>query len=204
MGRCIDEQWGNDIMGNCINGSNDTEILVNNIILRVVRGDITEISADALVNAANNQLWMGGGVAGALKRKGGRIIETEAMKKGPIPIGEAVATTAGDLNARFVIHAAGMGTDLRTDRTKIKNATYNSLLRAHEVKIQSIAFPSIGTGVGGFPVKEAAEIMINTSLDFIENIENTTLKQIIFVLFDEMSFQAYLDVLKKCEPRKRY
>jgi O-acetyl-ADP-ribose deacetylase (regulator of RNase III) len=177
----------------------DYELTINDVIIGVIQNDITEISVDALVNAANNQLWMGGGVAGALKRKGGQVIETEAMKKGPIPIGEAVATNAGELNARFVIHAAGMGSDLRTDRTKIKNATHNSLLRAHELKIKSIALPSIGTGVGGFPVNEAAEIMIDTAIDFIKKNENTTLKRIIFVLLDEASFKVYQDVLKKYE-----
>src|SRR4030067_1085337 len=87
------------------------------------QGDITEMDCDAIVNAANNHLWMGAGVAGAIKRKGGEIIEEEAVKKGPMPVGEAVATTAGALKARYVIHAAGMGQDLTTDAGKIYSCT---------------------------------------------------------------------------------
>src|SRR3990170_7908766 len=98
--------------------------------IEVLRGDITKLELDALVNAANNRLWMGGGVAGALKRAGGPEIEAEAIKKGPIPIGEAVVTGAGKLKAKYVIHAAVMGQDLQTDATKIRQATVNSLKRA--------------------------------------------------------------------------
>jgi O-acetyl-ADP-ribose deacetylase (regulator of RNase III) len=95
------------------------ELRIGTRSIRVIQGDISQQHADALVNAANNQLWMGSGVAGALKRKGGKIIEDEAVKQGPIPIGEAAITTAGALNAKYVIHAAGMGADLRTDENKI-------------------------------------------------------------------------------------
>jgi O-acetyl-ADP-ribose deacetylase (regulator of RNase III) len=167
-----------------------------NKTIRILQGDITNIEADALVNAANNHLWMGGGVAGAIKRKGGKIIETEAMRHGPIPIGEAVITTAGDLKARYIIHAAGMGSDLQTDEIKIQNATSNAIKRAHEAKVQSVAFPSIGTGVGGFPVKDAARVMIKTTLDFFQDIKDTDLKEIIFVLFDTKTYQTFVDELK--------
>ncbi len=176
----------------------------DNKIITIMQGDITEIKADALVNAANNHLWMGGGVAGAIKRKGGKIIETEAMRNGPIPIGEAVITTAGNLKAKFVIHAAGMGTDLRTDETKIQNATLNALKRAHEVRIGSVAFPSIGTGVGGFPITKAARIMINTTLDFFKNIKETELKEIIFVLFDSNTFDAFSEELKSINIKRLF
>ena len=119
--------------------------------IKLIQGDITDQEVDAIVNAANNHLWMGAGVAGAIKRKGGREIEDEAMKKGPIPIGEAVITSAGKLKAKYVIHAAVMGQDLTTNEEYIKNATLNSLKRAEELKIKSIAFLAFGTGVGGFP-----------------------------------------------------
>jgi O-acetyl-ADP-ribose deacetylase (regulator of RNase III) len=122
------------------------------IRLDVQQGDITRVKADALVNAANNHLWMGGGVAGALKREGGPEVEAEALAKGPIPVGEAAVTTAGRLPARYVIHAAVMGQDLRTDADKIQRATRNSLLRADEIGIKTVAFPALGTGVGGFPL----------------------------------------------------
>jgi O-acetyl-ADP-ribose deacetylase (regulator of RNase III) len=172
-------------------------ITVNNKSISVLQGDITEIIADALVNAANNELWMGGGVAGALKRKGGRIIETEARRQGPIPIGEAVLTTAGDLNAKYVIHAAGMGTDLKTNSNKIRNATINSLKRANEAKINSIAFPSIGTGVGGYPVYAAAEIMLRAVVEFLKNTQNTSVSDIIFVLFTKDAYDAFSNELIK-------
>ena len=169
--------------------------MINNCSLQVILGDIAEQEADALVNAANNQLWMGSGVAGALKRKGGKIIEDEAVSKGPIPIGEAVITTAGNLNAKYVIHAAGMGTDLHTDADKIKAATYNSLKRAHEAKLESIAFPSIGTGVGGFPVQDAAKIMISTTIAFLRTEQNTSIDRISFVLFSKSVYTVFRDEL---------
>ena len=169
------------------------EIKINKTTINLQEGDITEIKADAIVNAANNRLWMGGGVAGAIKRKGGKIIEDEAVKLGPIPIGEAVVTSAGKLNARYVIHAAGMGTDLKTDEDKIKNATLNSLRRAKELKIESIAFPSIGTGVGGFPLEKAAEIMLRAIITYAK--EETSLSRIIIVLYGEKAFDKFENVL---------
>lgn len=181
-----------------MNGTS-SEIKLGLKLIRVIQGDLTETEADAVVNAANNQLWMGGGVAGALKRKGGKIIEDEAIAKGPIPIGEAVLTTGGSLKAKYVIHAAGMGTDLRTDPEKIKNATHNALLRAHEKNIKSIAFPAIGTGVGGFSVKQAAEIMINTAIEFLKTEQNTSIQDIIFVLYSNEAYFEFSDELKKIE-----
>jgi len=104
---------------------------------------------------------MGSGVAGALKRVGGNEIEAEALNRGPVSTGEAVVTGAGKLKARYVIHAAVMGQDLQTDAAKIRQATKNSLLRADELGIKSLAFPALSTGVGGFPIAECARIMIN-------------------------------------------
>src|SRR2546422_4215267 len=130
-------------------------ISIGQVSLETERGDISQARVDAVVNAANNHLWMGGGVAGALKRAGGSEIEREALAKGPIEIGEAVVTGGGALPAKYVIHAAVMGQDLRTDRSKISKATRNSLIRASELGISSIAFPALGTGVGGFPVNIA-------------------------------------------------
>lgn len=169
------------------------EIIVGNAIINILQGDITEVKADAIVNAANNRLWMGGGVAGAIKRKGGKSIEDEAMRLGPIPIGEAVATSAGTLNARYVIHAAGMGTDLRTDEEKIRDATLNSLKRADELGIESIAFPSIGTGVGGFSMEKAADIMLRTAITHIKG--KTSLKNVTFVLYGKEAYETFERVL---------
>jgi len=159
------------------------------IEIRLIQGDITEQEVDAVVNAANNHLWMGAGVAGAIKRKGGTEIEKEAMKKGPIPIGETVVTNAGSLKARYVIHAAVMGQDLITNEEYIRNATLNSLKRAEELKIESIAFPAFGTGVGGFPVDKCARIMLDEVKDFSKNAEY--LEEVQFVLFDKKSYDVW-------------
>ena len=159
------------------------------IEIEVYQGDITQLELDALVNAANNRLWMGGGVAGALKRAGGREIEAEAIKKGPVPIGEAIGTGAGKLKAKYVIHAAVMGQDLKTDAEKIGQATRNSLLRGGELGIKSIAFPALGTGVGGFPLSDCARIMIEEVRRY--SAGKTGLEKVVFVLFDQPACQAF-------------
>jgi len=157
--------------------------------IEVHHGDITRLELDALVNAANNRLWMGGGVAGALKRAGGKEIEIEAVTKGPIPIGEAVVTGTGKLKARYIIHAAVMGQDLKTDSEKIRQATRNSLLRGDELGVKSIAFPALGTGVGGFPLDECAKIMISEVLQYAA--QKTGLERVVFALYDETAYQAF-------------
>ena len=159
------------------------------IEIEVYRGDITQLELDALVNAANNRLWMGGGVAGALKRAGGEEIEAEAVKKGPVPIGEAVVTGAGKLKAKYIIHAAVMGQDLKTDAEKIRQATKNSLLRGDELGVKSIAFPALGTGVGGFPLNECARIMIDEVRRY--SAGETGLEKVVFVLFGQPAYQAF-------------
>lgn len=165
--------------------------------IEVNQGDITRLELDALVNAANNRLWMGGGVAGALKRAGGQEIEAEAIKKGPIPVGEAVATGAGKLKAKYVIHAAVMGQDLRTDAAKIRQATRNSLLRADELGIKSIAFPALGTGVGGFPLAECAQIMIGEVRRY--SVEKTRLERVVFALFDRAAYEVFKQELESLD-----
>lgn len=159
------------------------------IKIDVRQGDITQVRVDAVVNAANNHLWMGGGVAGALKRAGGPEVEAEALAKGPIPVGEAAVTTAGRLPARYVIHAAVMGQDLQTDAGKIRQATTNSLLRADELDIKTVAFPALGTGVGGFPLGECARIMISEVIQY--SAGGTALEGVTFVLFDEVAFEVF-------------
>ncbi len=158
-------------------------------IITLYLGDITELSIDALVNAANNYLVMGSGVAGAIKKKGGKVIEEEAVKKGPIPIGEAVYTTAGNLKAKYVIHAAGMGRDLKTNAHLIENSTLNSLKRADELGLGSVAFPAIGTGVGGFPTDKCAGIMLSVVKEFLPKAKN--LKTVIFALYDKKSYEVF-------------
>jgi O-acetyl-ADP-ribose deacetylase (regulator of RNase III) len=168
---------------------------INGITIRIVKGDTTEMDTDAIVNAANNMLWMGAGVAGAIKKKGGKEIEEEAMSKGPIPVGEAIVTGAGRLKAKYVIHAAGMGQDLKTDAKKIASCTLASLKRADELGIKSISFPAIGTGIGGFSIDEAAEVMIKTIINYIK--KGTGLQLIQFTLFDENSMKIFEDVLER-------
>ncbi|MCX7918828.1 MAG: macro domain-containing protein [bacterium] len=174
---------------------------VNQTTIKFFQGDITTFTTDAIVNAANNHLWMGGGVAGAIKQAGGRIIEEEAIRLGPIPIGEAVVTTAGNLKAKYVIHAAGMGQDLQTDADKIRQATRNSLLRACQYRLSSIAFPAIGTGVGGFPARAAAEVMLHEVVEHCQ--QETTLREIDFVLYDASTYMVFLQVAEQFLQKKR-
>lgn len=165
------------------------------INIEVYQGDITRLELDALVNAANNHLWMGSGVAGALKRAGGREIEDEAMQKGPVPVGGVVVTTAGKLKAKYVIHAAVMGQDLHTDAVKIRQATKTSLLRADELAIGSIAFPAFGTGVGGFPLGECARVMISEVRCY--SAGQTRLERVVFVLYDEPAYRIFQQELER-------
>jgi O-acetyl-ADP-ribose deacetylase len=162
------------------------------VTIEILEGDITEVPVDAIVNAANNHLWMGAGVAGAIKKVGGKEIEEEAVRKGPIPIGEVVATRAGRLPAKYVIHAAVMGQDLRTDAEKIRQATKKSLLKADELGLKSIAFPALGTGVGGFLMKECAQIMIGEACEYISKKE---LGKIIFVLYGKPAYLMFTEEL---------
>ncbi|MEW6233410.1 MAG: macro domain-containing protein [Chloroflexota bacterium] len=157
--------------------------------ISLYQGDICQVEAEAIVNAANNRLWMGAGVAGAIKRQGGIEIEREAVSKGPIPIGEAVATGAGRLKARYVIHAAVMGTDFKTDADKIRQATRNSLKRAQELGLKSIAFPALGTGVGGFPLSECARIMYAEVKEHLAG--PSSLESITFALYGQDAYDAF-------------
>lgn len=161
----------------------DTEI-------KIIQGDITELKVDAIVNAANNKLVMGGGVAGAIKKNGGKIIEDEAVKKGPIKIGEAVFTQAGSLPAKYVIHAATMGMDFKTDEIKIRESCKNALRVAEELKIKSIAFPALGCGVGGFPLLASAKIMSQEVFRHIKE-DGSRLREIIFCLYDKEALDIF-------------
>jgi O-acetyl-ADP-ribose deacetylase (regulator of RNase III) len=157
--------------------------------IKIVQGDITEQDVNAIVNAANNHLWMGAGVAGAIKRKGGSQIEREAMSKGPVSVGEAVVTSAGALKAKHVIHAVVMGQDLTTNEEYIRLATVSSLKKAEELQITSIAFPAFGTGVGRFPSDRCADIMIDAVRGF--SVKTRNLKEVRFVLFDKESYDIW-------------
>ena len=159
--------------------------------LDVVDGDITRLEVDAIANAANDRLWMGAGVAGAIKRAGGEEIEREAVAKGPIRIGDAVATTAGRLPARWVVHGAVMGQDLSTDADKVRRTTASCLRVADELGAESLALPAFGTGVGGFPLDECARIMVETARAY----EPRTLTRIVFAVFGDEARLAFEQAL---------
>jgi len=147
--------------------------------LEVVEGDITELDVDAVANAANNGLWMGAGVAGAIKRAGGEEIEREAIALAPIGIGEAVATGAGKLKASHVVHAAVMGQDLQTSAGVISQATRRTLEVADDLGARSLALPAFGTGVGGFPINRCAELMVSE----VRAYEPDNLERVVFAVF---------------------
>ena len=161
--------------------------------LELREGDIAAVEADAVANAANDALWMGAGVAGALKRAGGEEIEREAMALGPIPLGSAVATSAGRLSARFVIHGAVMGQDLRTDAALVRATTRSCLALADELGCRSLALPAFGTGVGGFPLAECARIMVEEARAF----EGASLAHVVFAVFGREAYEAFADVLRE-------
>ncbi|UCC67221.1 MAG: macro domain-containing protein [Armatimonadota bacterium] len=163
------------------------------VTLHLVEGDICDREVDAIVNAANNHLWMGGGVAGAIKRRGGEEVEREATAQGPIAIGESVVTTAGKLKAAHVIHAAVMGPDLVTNADYIRRATLSVLARANDLRLLSIAFPALGTGVGGFSLHECAHIMLDAVTQHAKS--QTSLESVEFVLFGRAAYDAFADVI---------
>ena len=161
--------------------------------LEVIEGNIAELEVDAIANAANNHLWMGAGVAGAIKGAGGEEIEREAVAKGPIAIGDAVATGAGSLAARHVIHGAVMGQDLRTDADKIAQTTRRVLEVADEVGARSLALPAFGTGVGGFPLNECAAIMVAEARAY----EPAGLERVVFAVYGDEAEQAFRAALSE-------
>jgi O-acetyl-ADP-ribose deacetylase (regulator of RNase III) len=155
--------------------------------LEVVEGDIAALEVDAIGNAANDRLWMGAGVAGAIKREGGEEIEREAVAKGPIAIGDAVATGAGKLPAKHVIHAAVMGQDLVTSADAIRTATRRTLEVAEELGAVSVALPAFGTGVGGFPLGECARLMVQEARAF----EPRSLQRVVFAVYGDEAKRVF-------------
>jgi O-acetyl-ADP-ribose deacetylase (regulator of RNase III) len=182
------------------------EVIINSTVLSLIQGDITEQSTDAIVNAANSGLMGGGGVDGAIHRAGGPAILEECKKiraeKGRLPPGQAVITTGGRLPARYVIHTVGPvwhgGTS--NEAKTLASAYRESLSLAVKQGLTSISFPSISTGAFGYPLAEAARVAIKTVTDFLR--QGTTLKQVIFVLFDQRTFTAYSQALAEQSPTK--
>ncbi len=160
----------------------------------ILQGDITEADVEAVVNAANNDLQLGGGVAGAIRRKGGPSIQEECDRIGRVPRGEAAITGGGQLKAAYVIHAASMQLGGQTTAENLEASTRNSLMRAEEKKIRSIAFPAIGTGIAGFDTRQCAEIMLRTVTEHLK--KKTMLERVVFVLFDSQSREIFEETWK--------
>ena len=175
-------------------GDPPAERRVGSTRIRLCQGDLTGLAVDAVVNAANDRLWMGGGVAGAIKRRGGAEIERDAMALGPVPIGGAVATGAGRLPARHVIHAVTMGQDLVTSERDIRAATRSALRAAESLGLRSVAFPALGTGVGGFPLDRAAAAMLEETVAHLR--AGSGLDEVIFALYDAAAYDAFRAALE--------
>ena len=158
--------------------------------LTLVQGDLTELEVDAIVNAANSRLQLGGGVAGAIRTKGGPSIQEECNRIGPIRVGEAVVTGGGNLKATYVIHAVGPSYGEGDEDEKLRNATLNSLKRASERGMKSIAFPAISTGIFGFPKDRCAQIMLKTVSEFLESQE-TNLERVILCLWSRDDLELF-------------
>jgi O-acetyl-ADP-ribose deacetylase (regulator of RNase III) len=160
----------------------------------IEHGDITTWDVDAIVNAASTSLVMGAGVAAAIKRKGGVLIEEEAMRQGPIEAGEAVLTPGGNLAATHVIHAAVMTADRQTDAETITRSTRTVLAMADKHRLTSLALPAFGTGVGRVPPAVAADAMLGAVVAHLRT-QKTTLRRVVFVLYQDDAHRAFVDTL---------
>jgi O-acetyl-ADP-ribose deacetylase (regulator of RNase III) len=159
------------------------DILINNVMIKIIKGDITESNVDAIVNAANSYLQHGGGVAGAISRKGGAVIQEESNAIGHVPVGECAMTSGGRLKARHVIHAVGPRMGEGDEENKLKKAINNVLELATSKGLKSIAIPAISAGIFGFPKDKCARILVEETTKFVRG-KKTTLKEIIFCLMD--------------------
>lgn len=157
--------------------------------IAIAQGDLTEMDVDAIVNAANNDLQLGGGVAGAIRRKGGDSIQRECDEIGSIPVGFAALTGGGKLKARHVIHAASMQLGGRTTAGNLRSSTVHCLRIAAEHGFTTIAFPAVGTGIAGFPMDECATILLEEAVSHLK--AGSSLEKIHFVLFDESAREEF-------------
>ncbi len=171
--------------------------ITDEIIL--LQGDLIEMDTDAIVNAANNDLQLGAGVAGAIRRKGGEQIQRECDAIGSVPVGGAAITSGGRLKARHVIHAASMQLGGATTAHALRSSTAHSLRIAAQNNLKTIAFPAVGTGIAGFPLRECAEIMLAEAQKHFQG--PTSLQKIQFVLFDKQSLEVFEQVWKKMQEK---
>jgi O-acetyl-ADP-ribose deacetylase len=163
--------------------------------IHIIEGDVTDMAVDAIVNAANSDLILGGGVAAAIRRKGGVRVSDECEQIGKIALGEAAITTGGNLKAPYVIHAASMVLGWSTTAESLRASTRNSLLRAQEKGLKSIAFPAVGTGNAGFPVDQCAQIMLSEVLAFAKS--PTSPEHVHFVLYDSTAVKIFQDAYQQ-------
>ncbi len=168
-------------------------VQVGKLLVELVKGDITELDTDAIVNAANSKLQHGAGVAGAIVNKGGYVIQRESDKLRFCPVGNAVITTAGKLKTKYVIHAVGPVNGEGNEDAKLKSATTSALKLADKHKLKSVAFPAISTGAFGFPKDRCANIMLNAVLEYAN--EDTGLKKVVFCLYDNETFKIFSQTL---------
>jgi O-acetyl-ADP-ribose deacetylase (regulator of RNase III) len=173
---------------------------VNHTDIEIIDGDLTEMNVDAIVNAANSRLKHGGGVAGAIVRKGGHTIQEESdvwVKAwgGEVTVGSAVITSGGNLPAKYVIHAVGPRMGEGDEDEKLKKATLNSLQTAEHRNLKSIAFPAISTGIFGYPMDRCAQIMLSTVVEYVKG--QTQLEQVVFCLWGKEAYQIFEETLKK-------
>ena len=152
-------------------------------------GDVCDLEVDAIVNAANLTLWMSTGVAGEIKRAGGDEIEYAAIRQAPVPLGGAIVTPAGSLAARAVIHAVSLDRDRRTNGEIIDKAVRSAMARARDIRAVSVAFPAMGTGVGGFPLEEAARVTVKAVRE--ELPASPMIEHVIFAMRGAASYQAF-------------
>jgi O-acetyl-ADP-ribose deacetylase (regulator of RNase III) len=157
------------------------------------------MDVDAIVNAANNDLQLGGGLAGVIRRRGGEAIQRECNQIGSIPVGGAALTSAGKLKARHIIHAASMELGGHTTSRALRTSTAHSLRIAAERGLRTIAFPAIGTGIGGFPLSECADIMLREAVEHLKR--PTSLETIYFVLFDAKALATFEKELRAMAER---
>jgi O-acetyl-ADP-ribose deacetylase (regulator of RNase III) len=162
---------------------------VNQSVIELVEGDITEMDTEAIVNAANTALQLGAGVAGAIRSKGGPRIQEECNQLGGTYVGGAVITTGGDLMARYVIHAVGPQMGEGNEDQKLENAAKNSLITADRRGLKSIAFPAISTGIYGFPIDRCARIMVSATAEYLRG--ETGIERVVFCLFGKESYKAF-------------
>ncbi|MCD6082463.1 macro domain-containing protein [candidate division WOR-3 bacterium] len=167
------------------------EVKVGDKKVIIKQADITEEQVDAIVNAANPYLKHGGGVAGAIVRKGGKIIQEESNKIGYVPVGEVAVTTAGKLKAKYVIHAVGPRWGEGDEEAKLRRAVRNALSKATELKLKSIAMPAISTGIFGYPKEEGTRVILEEVVNFLKQ-ETTTVDEVRLVSIDKATYEMFL------------